>query len=173
MKKKHGHALQKDELSYKPKISEPARSHLLIQTVLVPVDFGEFSWFRHRKSRLDWRNQYKNLDYQPKPAWLGQFPLGQYLENQTGFPRDLPWKQSALGDSLSYRVLLTCLIGQHSRVFQRLERFHGRNDKQTPLLGPDAKIENLLQNQLPNRLGKLFLLNQHHSKMVILLALVC
>ena len=121
VKKKHGLALQKDKLNYKPKIFESARPHLLTQIAPVPVDFVEFSWFLHRKSRPDWTNQCKNLDWQPRPAWLGQFPLGRYLENQTGFPRDLPWKQSALEGLLGYRVLLACLIGQHFRVFQKLE----------------------------------------------------
>ena len=121
VKKKYDLVLQRDGLNYKPKIFEPARPHLLIQTAPVPVDFGEFSWFLHRKSRLDWTHQCKNLDWQPRPAWLGLFPLGRYLENQTGFPRDLPWKQSALEGLLGYKFLLACLIDQHSRVFQKLE----------------------------------------------------
>ena len=121
MKKKHGLALQKDGLNCRPRISEPVRSHLLVQIAPAPVDFGEFSWFLHRKSRLDWTNQCKNPYWQPRPAWLGRFPLGQYLENQTGFPRDLPWRQSALEDSPDYKVLRAYLIGQHPRVFQRLE----------------------------------------------------
>lgn len=80
VKKKHGLALQRDELNCRPRISEPARSHLLIQIAPVPVDFAEFSWFLHRKVNLIRRINIKILIGNQGLHGLVDFLLGNILK---------------------------------------------------------------------------------------------